>query len=63
MRPRASDTALVGSGQDRWMTEATGGFQRNVLVGKRTAGASTDYLTRDEGGTRVSRLNSATRHY
>lgn len=61
-----SPTSLVylGAGQDRWITEGTGTFQHNILgAGKRTVGASTDYFTRDEGGTLVSRRNGTARHY
>ena len=62
----ASPTTLVylGAGQDRWVAEGTGNFQHNVLgAGSRAVGTSTDYFTRDEGGTLVSRRNASTRHF
>ncbi len=61
-----SPTSLVylGAGQDRWITEGAGSLQHNVLgPGRRTAGTSSDYFTRDDTGTLVSRRNGSTRHY
>ena len=61
-----SPTSLIylGAGQDRWITEGSGSFQHNVLgTGSRTVGAGSDYFTRDEVGSLVSRRNGTARHY